>query len=82
MSSATCFQPFVPLKDQDEGELAVNRKSDAEAAAVYVEMGAVSSEEVRRRLAADEHSGYNGIDVNVMPEQPEEEEDETPRTDE
>lgn len=73
---------FVPLKDQDEGELAANRKSDAEAAAIYVEMGAVSPVDVRRRLAADEHSGYNGIDVNVMPEAPEEEDDETPRTDE
>lgn len=75
---------FVPLKDQDEGELATNRKSDAEAASIYVEMGAVSPEEVRRRLAADEHSGYNAIDVNVMPERPEDEEedDETPSTDE
>jgi hypothetical protein len=63
---------FVPLWDQDEGELATNRKADAETADIYVAMGAVSPEEVRERVAGDPHSGFNGIDVSAMPERPEE----------
>jgi phage-related protein (TIGR01555 family) len=69
---------FVSLWEQDAGELAANRKSDAEAAAVLVDIGAVSPEEVRQKLATDENSGYNGINVNKMPEPPEEPIDENP----
>lgn len=59
---------FVSLWEQDEVELAANRKSDADAANIYVAMGSVSPEEVRKKLSTDEHSGYNGLDVDVMPE--------------
>lgn len=70
---------FVPLWDQDEGELATNRKADAETADTYVTMGAISPAEVRHRLASDPHSGYNGINVNELPEV--EEVDEAPSAD-
>lgn len=72
---------FESLWEQDAGELAANRKSDAEAAAILVDIGAIDAEEVRGKLASDEHSGYNGINVNQMPEPPEEP-DETPIPDE
>lgn len=60
---------FVPLWEQDETELAANRKSDAEASAILVEMGAILPEEVRKKLATDENSGYNGLDMGVKIEQ-------------
>lgn len=63
---------FVPLWEQSETELAANRKADADAAAVLVEMGAISPEEVRQKLANDEHSGYDGLDMNVVVESDEE----------
>lgn len=72
---------FESLWEQDAGELAVNRKSDAEAAQILVDIGAVDAVEVRQKLASDEHSGYNGIDINKVPERPEED-DETARPDE
>jgi phage-related protein (TIGR01555 family) len=65
---------FVSLWQQTEAEMAANRKSDAEAAAIYVELGAILPEEVRQRLADDEHSGYNGLDMGVRIEPPAEEE--------
>ena len=40
------------------------RKSDAEADAAYVEMGAVDPEEVRDRLRNDETSLYHGVDLS------------------
>lgn len=68
---------FVPLWQQSETEAAVNRKSDAEAAAIYVEMGAVAPEEVRTRLANDENSGYNGL-TSAPPEMPDTDNEEEP----
>lgn len=52
---------FVPLWQQTESELAVNRKSDAETANVYVTMGAMSPDEVRDKLAKDPESGFEGL---------------------
>jgi phage-related protein (TIGR01555 family) len=65
---------FVSLWQQTESELAANRKSDAEAAAVLVEIGAVTPEEVRQKLADDEYSGFNGLDMGVKITPPAEEE--------
>lgn len=62
---------FVPLWTQDESEMAANRKADAEAASIYFEMGAISPQEVRTKLATDEDSGYNGLDMAVEVEPPE-----------
>lgn len=69
---------FVSLWQQDDTELAANHKSDAEAAAILVEIGAITPEEVREKLGRDEHSGYNGLDLGIKIEA----DDETARTDE
>lgn len=66
---------FVSLWQQTEAELAANRKSDAEAAAIYVEMGAITPEEVRQRLGDDEYSGFNGLEMGVKITPPAEEEE-------
>lgn len=67
---------FVSLWQQTEAELATNRKSDAEAASILVEIGAVTPEEVRQKLADDEYSGYNGLDMGVTITLPDETGDE------
>jgi hypothetical protein len=54
---------FVSLWQMDTKEMAAVRKSDAEAASLYFEMGAVSGDEVRQRLAADPESGYTGLAI-------------------
>lgn len=62
---------FVSLWESDETEIATNRKMDAETAAIYLADGVVSAEEVRTKLAKDEDSGYNGLDLSVEIEVPE-----------
>lgn len=62
---------FVPLWEPNETEAAANVKTQADTDQVYVDMGAVSPEEVRGRLARDHGSPYYGLDVSVMPEPPE-----------
>lgn len=52
---------YVPLWQQSEAEAAANRKSDAETASIYQEMGVVDAGEVRGRLASDPDSGYTGL---------------------
>lgn len=52
---------FIPLWQQTEKELAENRKSDAETAQIYLEMGAVSADEVRSKIAKDAESGFEGL---------------------
>jgi len=53
---------FVPLWQQNETELAANRKSDAETANIYFQMGAISNGEVRKKLGDDSASGYTGLE--------------------
>lgn len=60
---------FVPLWEATEKEAGETRKSDAETAQMYVEMGALTAEEVRERLARDETSGYT-IDLGIKVEEP------------
>ncbi|MBO9332889.1 DUF1073 domain-containing protein [Achromobacter xylosoxidans] len=55
---------FVPLWQMSEKELAEVRKYDAETDAVLVDIGAVSPQEVRERIAADETNGYHSLDVS------------------
>lgn len=55
---------FVPLWQMSEKEQAEVRKSDAETDAVLVDIGAVSPQEVRERVAADETNGYHSLDVS------------------
>lgn len=63
---------FCPLWQADETQAAAVRLSDAQAASIYVnDIGALASEEVRKKLATDPESGYNGInadEVIVTPE--------------
>lgn len=59
---------FVPLKQMGEDQLAAIRKSDSDRDVAYIQAGVVSAEEVRARLAAEPDSGYNGIDVEDVPE--------------
>lgn len=67
---------FVPLWQMDTKEMSEVRKSDADAAAVYFEMGAISAEEVRDKLASDPESGYTGLPaVTTLPTPPEDEDD-------
>lgn len=72
---------FVSLWEADETEVAANRKADAETASLYMADGVISAEEVRNKLARDEGSGYNGLDLNVEIELPEDDR-EPPKDDE
>lgn len=61
---------FVPLQQMSETELSTIRKSDTDRDVAYIQAGVVSAEEVRGRLAGEPGSGYNGIDVEDVPEMP------------
>lgn len=61
---------YISLWEQDAGEAAVNRKADADTAAEYIAMGAITPDEVRGKLAADPESGYTGLQ-GLAPEPPE-----------
>lgn len=54
---------FVPLWQMSEKELAEVRKYDAETGAVLIESGAISPQEERERVAADETNGYHSLDL-------------------
>ena len=55
------FEPLFQLNGKD---LARVREQDANSATAYVTMGAVDSHEVRRKLASDPDSGFDGLDVD------------------
>lgn len=59
---------FSPLWEMDERERAEINKIHADTAAVYVDRGCLSQEEVRGSLAANPDSGYSNIDVDDVPE--------------
>lgn len=59
---------FVPIGDQDAGQVASVNKQKADTASVYLQNGVLSAEEVRQMLADDEQSGYTTIDVEDVPE--------------
>lgn len=62
---------FNPLWQPSDKELAEVRTANANATAIYIDRGVVSPEEARENLASDKDSGYAGIDVSDVPEQPE-----------
>lgn len=66
---------WVNLWSLDEKGEAEVRKIDADTDAVLVEVGAVSAEEVRERVAMDEDSPHASLDLSIMPEPPEQETD-------
>lgn len=59
---------FAPLWEMDERERAEINKIHADTAAVYVDRGCLSQEEVRGALADNPDSGYSNIDVDDVPE--------------
>ena len=59
---------FVPLWQLSEKEQAEIRKIDADAGAVLIESGAISPQEERERVAADETNGYHSLDVSDLDE--------------
>ncbi|MBS4773121.1 MAG: DUF1073 domain-containing protein [Proteobacteria bacterium] len=59
---------FAPLWEMDERERAEINKIHADTAAVYVDRGCLSQEEVRGSLADNPDSGYSNIDVDDVPE--------------
>lgn len=58
---------FNPLKEMTKKELSEIRKSDADAAGVYIDRGVISSQEERERVARDPESGYQGLDLSQTP---------------
>jgi len=62
---------FVPLWEMSEKERAEVRKADADTAAVYVAAGVVMPEEVREVLANTEDSLFPNLELDVLPEAPE-----------
>lgn len=73
---------FLDLWEPDGAQRAAERKSDADADSTLVTAGALGPEDVRGRLAKDEHSPYYGIAVADVPEQrePDDEEDDADDT--
>ena len=67
---------FVPLKEMTEKEQVENEKARADADTAYINAGVLRPKDSRQRLADDETSPYNGIDVEDLPEMPEPEEGE------
>jgi hypothetical protein len=59
---------FIPIGDQDAGQIASVNKQKADTASVYLQNGVLAPEEVRQMLADDEQSGYTTIDVEDVPE--------------
>lgn len=58
-------ETWEPLQEPNPVEQAGIQKTKAETAAIYLEQGVVLQEEVRERLATDEESGFNGLELAV-----------------
>lgn len=67
---------FKPIKQITGSALAEIKKTDTEKDVALIDAGVVSKEEVREKVARDPDSGFVNIDVDRMPELPEEEEGE------
>lgn len=66
---------WEPLWSLDEKGLAEVRKINAETDCAYVDHGIVDASEVRQTVAAEEDSRYASIDVEDLPDPPEETDD-------
>ena len=64
---------WLPLWEMDPAQAATIRKTDADTTAVLITNGVVSTEEARQKLAQDQDSGWEGLDLSVVPEPPVEE---------
>ena len=61
------FEPLWSLDEKGEAEV---RKTKAETHQIYVDMGVIGQEEVRKVEIDDDDSPYNGLDPDDMPEPP------------
>lgn len=61
---------FVELWELTEKEAAELRKTEADTDATLADLGAISPEEIRARIASDPDTPYAGLDPNDMPEPP------------
>ncbi len=52
---------FVPLWEADATEVSAVRKANAETDQLYMDMGVISSQEIRSNLSQDPDSGYTGL---------------------
>jgi phage-related protein (TIGR01555 family) len=69
---------FVPLYQLTEKEESDIRLQDSQVATNYINMGIVTNDEVREKLAHDPNSGFQGLDTSVEivpPNEPTEEDD-------
>lgn len=57
-----------PLFVRTELEIANERKLIADTDALYVDHGVLAPEEIRIKLASDTESGYEGLDVDTLPD--------------
>lgn len=63
---------WLPLHTQSENDLANARKLDADTDAVLIGAGVISQEEARARVAGQEDSPYNSLDLSLdLPDVPE-----------
>ena len=62
---------FLPLYQQTPKEIAEINEIIGRSAVAYINAGVLDPQEERERLAPDPDSGYQGIDVEDMPEMPE-----------
>ncbi len=58
----------MPLRELNEKDLSEIRNQNAQATNIYYAMGAVASNEVRKSLADDPTSGWNGLDLSLKVE--------------
>lgn len=61
---------FCPLKQMSAKEEADIRAQDATTAATYIDRGVLDPMEERERLARDRMSVYKGIDIEAIPDMP------------
>ena len=61
---------YAPLWQTTDKEKAEIRQADSAADANWTNLGAISPEDVRKRLAVDPDSGYTGIEADDLPEPP------------
>lgn len=64
---------WATLNSVDAKEQAEINKMDAETSAILVTAGAVDGEDVRKKVINNPDSGFNGLDLDDMPEQETEE---------
>jgi phage-related protein (TIGR01555 family) len=64
---------FKPIKQISGETLSSIKKTEAEQDVAYVDAGIVSPQEVREKVARDPNSGYVNLNVDKLPEAPDEE---------